>query len=133
MRFTFLSIASLLLLSNSVNSTRTNTKTNVGSHIEECPVCMDTLVQRHTVHPPCNHKICSSCYDGVFQHQTNPSCPLCRASYTEVHPYVEQTHEHDSSPNNSDVQINWTQLAYASGELLAHIFNYYVESCRRNR
>jgi len=52
----------------------------------ECPVCLDQLVPRKTVSPPCAHNICETCYDGIFTHQAEPSCPLCRASYTEIVP-----------------------------------------------
>jgi len=58
--------------------------TNDADHT--CPVCMDPLTPRTTLKPPCKHEICSSCYDGIFQHQENPSCPLCRASYTDIVP-----------------------------------------------
>jgi len=49
---------------------------------DECPVCLDTLRSARTVKPPCNHAVCTTCYNKIFETQAAPSCPLCRASYT---------------------------------------------------
>lgn len=49
---------------------------------DECPVCLDTLRSARTVKPPCNHAVCTTCYNKIFETQAAPSCPLCRESYT---------------------------------------------------
>ena len=58
------------------------------SEVSECPVCLDPLQPKKTVCPPCAHAICEICYDGIFQNQLGPSCPLCRASYIGEDPVV---------------------------------------------
>lgn len=70
-----------------INMHQLSSRTAVASYRSEdteCPVCFDSLVPKKTVSPPCAHNICQTCYDGIFIHQTEPSCPLCRASYMEI-------------------------------------------------
>jgi len=70
-----------MLTTNTMSQINSRTIQPTVPEVSECPVCLDPLQPKKTVCPPCAHAICEKCYDGIFQNQLSPSCPLCRASY----------------------------------------------------
>ena len=83
MKLLFL-IALASFITTTISQPNAHGVTPSAREVSECPVCFDSLQPNKTIHPPCAHAICEVCYNGIFNHQAEPSCPLCRGSYTGV-------------------------------------------------
>ena len=74
----------------------TNTRKSkiVDQPSEECPICYEEFPTQfyheysywvtHCVKLHCNHKICKSCVQRLFDNHTSPKCPMCRKNFQQI-------------------------------------------------
>lgn len=94
----------------------------VQEHNQECPICMEYMVEETVLTTDCGHNLCTQCFI-ILSFKTN-DCPLCRQ---QMHDYSIQSRD-EIIPEEIPPSLHFPRL-----NCFRNLYNYFKQLYRSHR